>query len=301
MTIKVLFTGGAGFLAINTARYFKENGASVYGLGRSNHYSDLNCYEKWVESSITYESLLEFEREFDVIVHCGGGSSVGFAQENPIEDFEKTVVGTAHVLEFIRQKNPNALVIYPSSPAVHGQQENGPIDESAEIKPASVYGYHKKMAEDLLFYSNKFHGVNVSVIRFYSIYGPGLRKQLLWDACVKLTSNNPAVFWGSGNETRDWINIKDAVSLVYFISKMDLPPVLINGGTGMAMTVCDTVHYLNSFFETSCLISFNGNVKSGDPKYYCAGKKLLSEIGWKPKVKIKDGFAEYVDWFKSAL
>lgn len=301
MAIKVLVTGGAGFLAINTAWCFRENGASVYGLGHSNHYSDLSCYERWVESSITYESLLKFDEKFDVIVHCGGGSSVGFAQENPKEDFEKTVVGTAHVLEFVRKKNPHALVIYPSSPAVHGQQKNAPIDEYAEIKPASVYGYHKKMAEDLLLYNRKFHDIKVSIIRFYSIYGAGLRKQLLWDACVKLSSNNPAIFWGEGSETRDWINIKDAVNLIHFVSKLPTPPIVINGGTGVATTVFDTVDYLRIFFHTSPQVIFNGNTKSGDPKYYCAGQKILSEIGWEPKIKLQDGFTEYVNWFKNIL
>lgn len=297
MSINVLVTGGAGFLAINTARFFNEKGAVVFGIGRSNESTDLSCYEKWVESAITYKSLLEFDVNFDIIVHCGGGSSVGYAQENPFEDFHKTVIGTAELLEFVRKHCVDAHVIYPSSPAVHGQQQNQPIDELSEINPVSVYGYHKKMAEDLLLCSNKVYGIKVSIIRFYSIYGIGLRKQLLWDACVKIKNSNHAVFWGNGDETRDWININDAVSLIHFLSSMHKPPLIVNGGSGIATTVRESVELLKNYLESSADLNFNGYVKIGDPKYYCAGQHILKDLGWSPEVSVHDGFFEYVQWF----
>lgn len=298
MTINVLVTGGAGFLAINTARFFKAQGANVFGIGRSRDDSDLECYDRWIESSVTCKALLEFDVRFDLVVHCGGGSSVGYAQENPLEDFYKTVVAVAELLEFVKKNNPKAHVIYPSSPAVHGQQPDAPIDEDAEIKPVSVYGYHKEMAENLLICGHKLFGLNISIVRFYSIYGVGLKKQLLWDACKKLVSSPSAVFWGDGDETRDWIHIDDAVSLIHFLSTMSEPPLVVNGGCGTSMTVRCVVELLEEFLSVPPNASFNGKVKAGDPKYYCAGQRVLRGLGWSPKVSIHDGLSGYVKWFR---
>lgn len=298
MSTRVLITGGAGFLAINTAKFFQAKGDDVFGIGRSSKDADLTCYKKWVESPVSYKALSEFSVEFDLVVHCGGGSSVGYAQDNPLEDFYKTVVGTAELVEFVRKHNPNAHIIYPSSPAVHGQQPNASIDEYSELNPVSVYGYHKKMAEDLLISSGKLYGLKVSNIRFYSIYGIGLKKQLLWDACKKLMSSSPAVFWGDGNETRDWIHVDDAVKLIDVLSCMDEPPLIVNGGCGNSMTVKNVVELLCKSLNVSSSIIFNGYVKAGDPRYYCAGQKILKDLAWSPTVSVQDGLTEYVKWFK---
>ncbi|HBN90081.1 MAG TPA: epimerase [Rheinheimera sp.] len=298
MTINVLVTGGAGFLAINTAKFFKAQAASVFGIGRSKDDSDLECYDRWIESSVTCKALLEFDVRFDLVVHCGGGSSVGYAQENPLEDFYKTVAGVAELLEFVKKNNPEAHVIYPSSPAVHGQQPDVPIDEDDEIKPVSVYGYHKEMAENLLICGHKLFGLKVSIIRFYSIYGVGLKKQLLWDACKKIVSSPSAVFWGDGNETRDWIHVDDAVGLIHFLFTISEPPLVVNGGGGASMTVRCVIELLERYLGVPPSSSFNGSAKAGDPKYYCAGQRVLKGLGWSPKVSIQDGLFDYVEWFK---
>ncbi|MBN1005319.1 NAD-dependent epimerase/dehydratase family protein [Amphritea pacifica] len=297
MKSNILITGGAGFIATNIAMLFHDNDFNVYGIGRSKKESDLSFYNFWIEDSVSIESLKKFDKQFDLIVHCGGGSSVGAANDGPYIDFEKTVSGTAAVLEYARLYNNEAHIIYPSSPAVHGQHNENPINEMDVLEPVSVYGFHKKMAEEIVYYYNKIYGLKSTVIRFYSVYGNGLKKQLLWDACNKLVSNKKAVFWGGGDETRDWLHVSDAADLIYFVYLLENPPLVINGGSGKAMKITEVISVLKTELGSSSEIIFNGCNKVGDPKFYCADMKMLEKYGWNPKKDINKGFHEYAQWF----
>ena len=115
----------------------------------------------------------------------------------------------------MRVYNPKAQLIYPSSPAVQGEHTNTPIKEDYVGKPASPYGYHKKIVEDLCQSYSEKYSLKISVVRLFSVYGNGLKKQLLWDAYNKIRYSSKEVeFWGTGEETRDFIHIEDV--LIFF-------------------------------------------------------------------------------------
>ena len=237
----ILITGAKGFVGSNVCKHFKQKGYTTYGIGHgglSVEESKEIGLDYWKKDDISIKAILEFEQIFDVIVHCGGSGSVGFSVEHPYDDFKKTVDGTLEVLEYMRVHNPNAKLIYPSSPAVQGECEDKPIVEEYLGKPASPYGYHKKIAEDLCqSYSEKF-GLKISIVRLFSVYGIGLKKQLLWDACKKIqNSKDEVVFWGTGEETRDFIHISDVLYLFDILLKKDDKFTLVNGGTGIKYTI----------------------------------------------------------------
>ncbi len=103
----VLITGAYGFLGRYTAKNFKEKGYSVTGIGHGKWYFDEYRdwgIDEWYETTITFESLMNINKEFDVIVHCGGAAAVSFSYENPYEDFQKSVQSTLSILEYIRLK-----------------------------------------------------------------------------------------------------------------------------------------------------------------------------------------------------
>ena len=192
----VLITGAGGFIGSNAAIFFKGLGYDTYGLGHKGLFSVESNLHNWREADISLDSILEFGVDFDVIVHCGGGASIKYSLENSSEDYKKTVKGTLEVLEYIKNYNPNAYLIYPSSPAVQGEHPDKPRKEYYEGEPVSPYGQHKKETENLcLSYSNMF-GLNISIVRLYSVYGNGLRKQLLWDACNKIRKAKSEVIFG---------------------------------------------------------------------------------------------------------
>lgn len=302
-SLNVLITGGAGFLGRACAQEYKQRGHRVTGIGHATWTSDAATatgYASWHTANVDSASLSELKGEFDVVVHCAANGSVPYSLAHPLEAFKRTVQTTAEVLEFCRKRPNPPLVVYPSSAAVYGTAPDRPLTESAPSNPVSPYGYHKRMAEDLLASYARHHGVHSAVIRFFSIYGPGLDKQLLWDAATKLCSGSEMVtFWGTGEETRDWIHVRDAARLVVKAGRMTESFSVINGGSGKRVTVKETLCLLRDHLMSNSKITFNGLMRTGDPRFYHANMTQAEQMNWSPTVKLADGLKEYAEWFRS--
>ncbi len=301
---KVLITGAYGFLGRYTAKNFKLEGYQVTGMGHGKWYEEEYAkwgIDTWVESTITFETLMNINQQFDIIVHCGGSGSVGYSKSNPYEDFQKSVQSTLSVLEYIRLRCPQCKFIYPSSVAVQGNLPDMPITEDIISTPISPYGFHKKIAEELCLSYHKNFGLNIGVIRFFSIYGAGLQKQLLYDACKKITNGKDleVTFWGTGEETRDWIHVDDAVSLIHQLAAQVEGYDVINGGSGVRVKILEVLNLLKTEISTSSKINFNNEVRDGDPRYFWADVSHTKEYNWHPKVSLTEGIASYVNYYKN--
>ncbi len=299
---KILITGAKGFLGSNTVKYFKDSGYETYGIGHgsiSNDKLKKIGLDYWINDGVSIKTILKFKQSFDVIVHCAGGASVNFSLKHTNDDFEKTVSGTREVLEYIKTYNSNAHLIYPSSPAVQGEHPDMPIKEEYIGEPTSPYGYHKKIAEDLCESYSKEFDLNISIVRLFSLYGNGNKKQLLWDACKKISNaRDEVIFMGTGNETRDFIHITDALNLFDNIIKKRDKFLIINGGTGIKFTVKDVVEMLREIINTNIKISFTNQVNEGNPLYYWADMHKLISYGFKAKKNLKQELKNYVAWVK---
>ena len=299
---KILITGAKGFLGSNTVKYFKASGYKTYGIGHgsiSNDNLKRMGLDYWQKDDVSMSAILRFKQTFDVIVHCGGSGSVKFSQEHTNEDFKRTVDGTLEVLEYIKIYNSNAHLIYPSSPAVQGEHPNMPIKEEYIGEPVSPYGYHKKIAEDLCESYSKEFDLNITIVRIFSLYGNGLKKQLLWDACEKISnSSNEVIFWGTGNETRDFIHINDVLSLFDSVLRINNKFIIINGGTGIKYTVQSVVEMIRDIINSHIKISFNNQTNKGNPLYYLADTNKLERHGFKAKKNLKQEIKNYIKWVK---
>lgn len=303
--MKILITGLAGFLGRNVAALFFERGWDVVGCGRgsisSSEHARLGVSE-WREGSISEELLQEIWNDPDVVIHCAGSGSVSQSLEAPYSDFCDTTLGTAVVLDFLRRKNSKAVFIYPSSPAVNGLCLKQPISITDPVKPISPYGYHKLSAELLCESYRRNFNLNTFVVRLFSVYGQGLKKQILWDACEKI-SNGDGGFWGTGLETRDFIHVRDVVELFYSIginSRSDSPRIL-NCGSGLAYEVNHVVSEIKYYIGSGVQINFNGQVRAGDPIHYRADNQESLAFGWLPKISLADGLKEYVSWYQGIV
>lgn len=300
--MNILITGTYGFLGRNLAKEFKKYGYLVFGIGHGKwekeEYSKWGI-DYWFETTITFESLLNINEKFEIIVHCGGSGSVGFSWDNPYEDYHKSVQSTLSILEFIRLQNKGCKFIYPSSPAVQGNLGHVQISEDMVAVPASPYGFHKKIAEELCLSYHKNFKLDIGIIRFFSIYGLGLQKQLLWEACRKIHKSDEVVFFGTGYETRDWIHISDAASLMYNFSQNFEGFQVLNGGSGIETPIHEIITYLCSYIDKPVNVLFNGVVKQGDPLHFWANIEKGLALGWKPKIMIEQGLEDYVHYFKS--
>lgn len=303
----VWVTGAHGFLGRNLSRYLSDREFHVVGIGHG-HWEPGEEVEwgikEWEFGDVTMASLYDLISKFSkphAIFHTAGGSSVGASIENPYLDYQRTVGSTVDVLEFIRLESPETRFIYPSSAAVYGAVNKGMIHEDSPMHPVSPYGMHKKIAEILCsFYANNFH-INIALVRFFSLYGDGLKKQLLWELCTKLEKGqDPLVLHGTGEEIRDWLHIDDAVSLMALAmenASPGCPPV--NGGTGKGTTVKEIAYQVRDIFGKKCRIDFNGIVREGDPRFYLADNGRAASWKWNASRDWEEGIAGYVRWFKA--
>lgn len=299
---RVLITGACGFIGRHVAKHYAHTGSIVTGVGHGT-WPQENWAQwglsSWYCADVNVENLLNCNVDPDVIVHCAGSGSVAFSINEPYQDFHRTVGSTLEVLEFARLHAPKAKIVYPSSAGVYGSAKQLPIDENAPLQPISPYGVHKLMGEDLCRSYAKNFDLSVALVRFFSIYGAGLRKQLLWDACQKALKGDIS-FFGTGAETRDWLHVKDAATLVAVAANhasSECP--VVNGGSGTGITVKETLEELFDCLGRTDKPIFSGSVRSGDPVHYMAGIENAKSWGWGPKVALRDGIAEYANWFKS--
>jgi UDP-glucose 4-epimerase len=300
----ILVTGAHGFLGRHTCLEFKKHGCHVTGIGIGRWIgSEMKDFglDSWHEADLNNMDAESMGDGYDVIVHCAGGASVSYSVEHPSGDFMMTV-GTIHaLLEYMRKYCPGARLVYPSSAAVYGEKPDRPIKTTDSVTPVSPYGYHKKIAEDLCSMYSCNYGIRASIIRFFSIYGTGLKKQLMWDACNKfMKGRGNAIFAGTGLETRDWIHINDAVSLLYAAARYDLN-VIVNGASGRRTTNRDLLESVAETLGLQGAVAFNGEKRKGDPLYYHADISDALQTGWEPGMELARGIGEYVAWFRSSI
>ena len=306
MTDKVVIVLGAkGFIGRYVSKELSRLGVKVIGVGHGK-WEEQDFREwglsHWKESEINIESIKECLNSNEMlhsIIHCGGTGTVASAHSNPRPDFQRTVVSTSDALEFVRAFQPSCRFDYISSAAVYGGEYQKEILEGSPLNPISPYGYNKRISEDMCSLYHGFYKVNVSIVRLFSVYGEGLKKQLLWDASNKLAKENYN-FFGTGNELRDWIHAEDAAKLIALasLSKNQASLEIYNGGNVKATTK-EILSKLVDTLKKQQKLYFNGEANPGNPTALIGSCDYAkSKLGWQPTINLQEGIGRYVNWFK---
>ena len=299
----VLVTGAAGFLGRYVAQEYKRQGFYVVGVGHGNPEKDITGnieVDEWISSDVTVEVLRSLPYSPDSLIHCAGSGSVGFSLQNPLEDFARTVSSAYFALEYVRIYSPHTVFVYPSSAAVYGESQRMPICEDMPLNPISPYGIHKKMAEELCAMYARQYQVRCTVLRFFSVYGEELKKQLLWDACSKLAGGNVS-FWGTGQEVRDWVHAEDAARAIFIGAQhasSECPAANVGSGTGIAIR--EVLERLFLSYGREDVPSFTGEENAGNPVRYIADTSKIRSWGWVPEISLDTGISRYVHWYQMA-
>ena len=170
------------------------------------------------------------------------------------------------------------------------------------MAPYSPYGYHKRIAELLCESYGRNFGIATAVVRLFSVYGPWLRKQLLWDLCGRLREAPSTLsLAGSGAESRDWLHVSDAVGFLCVAARRANPDCLmVNGATGRALSVLQVAQHVSAAWGIDPSIRFSGESRPGDPAYLVADTARARALGIEPRVRWEEGMAEYVRWYRDA-
>ncbi len=275
---EVWITGGQGFIGRYVARECAGRGHRVHGIGHGSWLETERLaggVSTWVNSEVTAAGLDVLAAQAGlpaILIHLAGGSSVGASVAAPREDFSRTVVASAELVEWVRTRSPATRIVAASSAAVYGDAWDVPIPVSAPLRPCSPYGAHKAAMETLLAGHARSFGLEISIVRLFSVYGPGLEKQLLWDLCVRAAGGQEVVtLGGTGEESRDFIYVSDAAKLLVNAadsSSIECP--VFNGGRGVSLAVRTLAESLMGAWPARPTIRFTGMVRAGDPRHLVA-------------------------------
>ena len=304
----VFITGANGFIGRHLVRQLAASGHKVFGLGHG-AWAQANAQDDgmtlWINGEIDAANLNQLKRVSgipDFVVHLAGGSSVSLAFSNPREDFFRTVATGSELLNWLRDEASEARLLAVSSAAVYGAGHEGLINEEIYPRPVSPYGVHKWLMEELCRSYAENYGLRIVIARLFSVYGKGLKKQLLWDCCVRIASGLSSLdLGGTGLECRDWTAVEDvsrALELLLPQAEVNVP--IFNIGTGEGIAVRDIAKALAyKYFPSRGLpIQFNGQTRIGDPFSLVADSSRLKSLGFVWDITWERGIAEYVEWFK---
>ncbi len=299
--MKVLIIGSEGFIGKHLHRYFKEQGHEVWGADVMTRYADLENYFL-VDATNSDFSLVFRHTQYDLCVNCSGAASVPESLKNPLRDYYLNTVNVFKLLEAIRNEQTSCRFLNLSSAAVYGNPEKLPVSESAETLPLSPYGLHKLQSEQICREFYEFHKIPTCSLRIFSVYGPGLQKQLFWDLQKKARSGEAFSLFGTGMESRDFIYVSDLVRVIELVYKQaDFKAEVINVANGEEVFIRDAVSVFFSFFKKEISYTFSGDSRKGDPVNWKADISILRSLGYQAKVDMTTGLEAYYNYTKDLL
>lgn len=297
----ILITGASGFIGYYLSELCAKNGANLYGIDKNSPKNN-SIWKKFIQNELGKDALesIMINNNIDYVFHLSGSASVGLSFKNPYDDFTSLVPSTISLLVCMSKFSPEAKLITFSSAAVYGNPISLPINEEDTKNPISPYGIHKSINESLIESYSKLFKIDCSVLRIFSAYGVGLRKQLFWDVMNKYKINSEYIeLFGTGLETRDFISVNDVVRAGLHVSNISCKNYfnVYNVANGVETTINDAVNQLFSSLNSKPKIIFKGQNMIGNPLNWRANIDKLSATGFRSMYSISKELDYYFKWF----
>ena len=308
--VRIIVTGGAGFIGSHIADTFIENGHDVliidslweHGGGRRNNVPERASF---VHMDIRDENLTRIFQDFkpDVVCHHAAQASVAIGARDPGLDAQVNVVGLINVLDNAVKVGARK-VTFASSGAIYGVPDRLPMNEETPQKPVSPYGITKMVAEHYLrFYKNE-HGLDYTALRYGNVYGP--RQDPNGEAGVIaifinkfLSGQGVRIDW-DGEQTKDYIFVKD-------IARLNLAALELGSGSSFVIGTGERTS-VNQIYHALCDVTgFQAPItqapkRPGDVRdAQFDGALAKRELGWSASTNLLDGMRETVEYFKGRL
>jgi UDP-glucuronate decarboxylase len=300
--MKVLVTGGYGFIGSFVAERFVKEGCEVVIIDNLSSGSRRNIDFKHKSSILSVEDKNCEEvfrnNRFDVVVHLAAQVSVAASIENPRADTQSNILGLSNMLA-LSQKYGVQKFIFASSAAVYGKCSQMPIQESAPCDPISPYGINKWIGETYCTKWRSIYGLDTLCFRFSNVYGP--RQGSVGEGGVVSIFMEGALHgkeltvYGDGGQTRDFIYVEDVAEAIYRASYTGLTGEynLSTGTESSVRDLVDTLRTLHGDISVTCKESRSGDIY----RSVLDNRSIMRSLDWAPKYTFEEGLARTYAWY----
>ena len=305
--MKILVTGGAGFIGSHIVRTLLERGDSVrvldnFSTGKRENLAGLDV--EIVEADLRDASrVTQACRDVSIIFHEAAFVSVPQSMQEPTDCFDVNVTGTAALFEAARKAGVRRAV-FATSAAVYGDSDDYPLSEATPLRPLSPYAASKRVDEIYgQLYTTSF-GLEVVALRYFNVYGPRQRPDSQYAAAVpifirRLLDGKPITIYGDGGQTRDLIYVADVVRANLVAAEHPAAPgQIFNICTGVETRINDLVEVLQDLFPSAPQPEF-APARLGDIyRSIGSANKAADTINFRAEVSLEEGLRQTVEWMK---
>lgn len=303
--MKILVTGGAGFIGSHVVDRLLLEGHEVtvvdnLSTGRRRNLNKAASFYKLDIQNSRLEKVFRNERP-SLVMHLAAQMDVRRSVDDPIYDAQVNILGTLNLMEQAFKHGTRKIVFSSSGGAIYGEQELFPAPEGHPTRPLSPYGISKLTGEHYLSYYQRVSGIQFVSVRYANVFGP--RQDPEGEAGVvaifiqKMLNAEQAVINGNGRQTRDFVYVEDVVEANLAVMGQEVQGVY-NVGTGEETTI-------NTLFSTLKEITgseyqeIHGPAKKGEQsRSVVDAAKLRNELGWEPRVTLREGLEKTVAYFQ---
>jgi len=299
----ILITGGAGYIGSHVCHLLIDQGYNITCIDNL-----ITGNKELLPKEVKLEVFDISEKEkvanliksnnFDLVMHFAGLIRVDESVEQPDKYRDFNFLKAKKFLETCFE-NDLKKIIFSSTAAVYGNPKVFPVCENNSTAPISPYGYHKLAAENLCKEFNHIYNIQTLIVRIFSAYGPGLKKQLFWDLHQKYQKSNRVELFGTGEETRDFIFIDDLVKALELVMvNSSFENDIINIGSGYSTKIKNVAKV---FFDNSSKpvdYFFSNTALSGAPNNWSVNIDKLKSFGFEPQYSISKGVKKTSLWLQ---
>ncbi len=307
--MRILVTGGAGFIGSHIVQALLEQGSQVrvldnFSTGKRENLEPMQDEIELIEADLRdAERVMEAVKGVEVIFHEAAFVSVPQSMDEPRACFEVNVTGSSHLMEAARRMGVRR-VVFASSAAVYGDVSEMPLTESSALHPLSPYAASKRVDEIYGQLYTEAFGLEVAALRYFNVYGPRQRPDSMYAAAVpifirRLLDGRPVTIYGDGGQTRDLINIHDVVRANLAAAEEPAAPgQIFNICTGTETRILDLVQVLQGLFPEAPAPVFAGPRPGDIYRSIGSPHKAAELMGFRAEVTLEEGLRESVEWMR---
>jgi len=311
---KVLVTGGAGFMGSHLVDRLVQKNLSVTVFDNMSTGTHANISQHMGRKNFTLakgdvrngRKTSEAIRRSKIVFHFAAVADVQQSVEDPLLVNQVNVLGTLNLLEACRNSDVD-LVVYASSCAIYGDAGKDRIGEDAPLRPLSPYAASKLAAESYCLAFRRTYGLPVVCLRFFNVYGPRQRPGPYAGVVAKfaqrLLRNQPPIIYGDGEQSRDFVNVRDAVkACLLLLERRETVGRAINIGSGRPTTINDLARLLTDLTDKTHLKAVYRSAREGEVRHSLASISVARKVlGYRSTVPLKKGLQEYLEWLGKAV